>query len=94
MKQWFLDFSGCVTLAQVHSVLGRGLPFPPYYGGNLSALWDCMRDMAGEPCVIHIRGLQRYARRGQAEAAYVEKMVDIFHDVERESPEVRVILEE
>ena len=93
MQTYVLDFSHCKYLSQVHEELKQKLSFPSYYGGNLSALWDCMRDMAGVPCVIKVSGLRRDANRGEAEAAYVRKMVEVFRDVEMVSPEVHIVME-
>jgi len=41
-----LDAGNWVNAADMHSDLARGFDFPPYYGGNLDALNDCLRDVA------------------------------------------------
>ena len=38
--------------AEFLAALGATLGFPDYYGGNLDALWDCLRRPATEPTVL------------------------------------------
>lgn len=46
MKQLVLDFRFAHTPAEIHGVLSKGLTFPPWYGANLDALWDCLSDLS------------------------------------------------
>ena len=46
MQLVLLDFSVFETMAQVLSFLGEALDFPPYYGQNLDALYDCLTDLS------------------------------------------------
>ncbi len=36
------------------TTIQQALDFPEYYGGSLDALWDCLRDMVGDPIHIEI----------------------------------------
>ena len=45
MKQILLDGAALTTRAQIHQTLAEALDFPPYYGGNLDALYDCLTDL-------------------------------------------------
>ena len=39
-----VDFAEVENYMDIHGVLMRDLDFPDYYGGNLSAFWDCITD--------------------------------------------------
>lgn len=41
-----VDASGWTTPADLHRDIGAALNFPDYYGQNLNAFNDCMRDVA------------------------------------------------
>src|SRR6266446_6138562 len=49
-----LDAGNWINAADMHSNLARGFDFPQYYGRNLDALNDCLRDVA-----FHAYGAQR-----------------------------------
>ncbi|MGM9636345.1 MAG: barstar family protein, partial [Candidatus Avispirillum sp.] len=40
-----VDFKNAHNYFEIHDALKSGLNFPEYYGANLDALWDCLRDM-------------------------------------------------
>ena len=40
--------------ADVHDILSRAFNFPPYYGRNLDALWDCLTEFCEPICVRFI----------------------------------------
>lgn len=40
------------TPEKAHEALARGLAFPAYYGRNLDALYDCLRDAADTRLLI------------------------------------------
>ncbi|MDP4119178.1 MAG: barstar family protein, partial [Bacillota bacterium] len=52
-----LDFTGCKNIYDVHHLLKKQFDFPDYYGENLSALWDCLRDYFGYHFHVEIKGL-------------------------------------
>ncbi len=60
----------CATQEDLHAYLQKKLDLPDYYGGNLSALADCLSEM-GEPVHITIcineddlePGMQAYMMR-------------------------------
>ena len=47
MKQIVLDFRTAQTPSHIHRILAQELDFPPYYGANLDALWDCLSEWQG-----------------------------------------------
>ena len=42
MKKVTIDTSKLTTMAEIHEHLAKELNFPPYYGKNLDALYDCL----------------------------------------------------
>ena len=45
MKQIKLDFSRINSISDFHDILAEILEFPPYYGRNKDAFWDCLSDL-------------------------------------------------
>ena len=45
MNDISLSAAAWQTAAQAHAALAAALRFPAYYGGNLDALFDCLRDL-------------------------------------------------
>ncbi|MGN0975358.1 MAG: barstar family protein [Gemmiger sp.] len=52
MKKATLDGRVLRSRAQVHELLARELGFPPGYGANLDALYDCLTDLSEETVVV------------------------------------------
>lgn len=48
------------TLPGALAAIGRALDFPDYYGHNLDALLDCLRDLE-EPTEVRLAGWQQLA---------------------------------
>ena len=42
-----IDFASCRP-EEIHTMLKEKFGFPEYYGRNLSALWDCLRDLVSD----------------------------------------------
>lgn len=93
MDRFFLDFSNCKYISQVYREFKTALDLPDYFGENLDALFDCLRDFAPPPCTIEVKGLFDYARVGPHEANYVKKVLILFDDVQQENPDVRFVLD-
>ena len=49
MKTAYINGREIADKQELHRVLAEQLEFPPYYGGNLDALYDLL-STAGEPC--------------------------------------------
>ena len=60
MKTVYLDFRFFANAQEVHSFLKSILDFPPYYGMNLDALYDCLTDLSEETRVFYRRGGHRF----------------------------------
>ncbi len=89
MKKTIVDFSKCKYLGEIHQVLKESLAFPNYYGENLDALFDCLRYYTFEKITIIIVGLGNYSLTGNSEAQYVSKMIEVFSDVTKQSPNIK-----
>lgn len=74
MKRVLLD--GCLlrTEAQVHEELARELGFPPWYGGNLDALYDCLTALC-EECEVVLAGPDALAGRLGGRAAALRRVL-------------------
>ncbi len=70
-----VDFSKVKIYGEVHEVLMDSLNFPDYYGGNLSALYDCLTDMLGDMSFITIKGFENIERK--FDDTWI-KILDIF----------------
>jgi ribonuclease inhibitor len=79
---------GLSSLADIYTELHRALDFPAYFGGNLDALWDAMRDVPG-PVEIQ----WRQSARGRLGADF-DALLRLFRDLERERPDFRLVLED
>ena len=53
-----VDFEGVHYYSEIHKALKEGLKFPEYYGENLDALWDCMRETVGNNVKIILKNYQ------------------------------------
>lgn len=55
MKEYTVDLSGAADREALHARLKEYLPLPPWYGGNLDALYDVLTDLE-EPLYIRFIG--------------------------------------
>ena len=73
-----IDFSKVEYYTEIHAIIKKSLDFPDYYGGSLDALWDCLRDMVGEPIHIEILGLDVIERKF---GDYARKLIEAFREI-------------
>ena len=60
--------------------------FPDWFGRNLDALWDLLRDYAGcPPVTVTIKGVETMPKDLQD---YMNEIFDIFADVHKEVPQM------
>ena len=104
IKKYTIDFTNVNYYLEMHAVIWKALDFPDYYGGNLDALWDCLRDMVGEPIHIEILGLDVVERKfGDYAGKLMETFKELKHyrndkysseiQIEMVSGDVRIIIE-
>ena len=80
-KHYTVDFSNVKYIMQLHEVLYESLSFPDYYGGNMDALWDCLKDMLPEASYIEIQGFENLKKHL---GDYADKVISIFREVKNE----------
>ena len=75
------------TAAQAHAALAAALRFPAYYGGNLDALFDCLRDL--DETALTVTHCAAAARQlGDAWPGFVA----VFLDAAAENPRLTIRL--
>ena len=84
-----LDFTGCKYLGVVHQILKEKFGLPDYYGKNWDALWDCLDYRFREEQKVEIRGYGTMPRDLQQECL---KMLEIFDDVHKDTPNVTFVV--
>ena len=82
-----LDFSQCKYFLQVHEHLKEKFGLPEYYGKNWDALWDCLDGLFLDMGYfeVHIYGYRSMPEKWQEDCI---KMLEIFDDVHKETPNV------
>ena len=83
-----IDERTLATPELLHLQIASGLGFPPYYGGNLSALSDCLEDIDMPTRIVVAR----------ADAVHQQSWLDGFIKVLRrcakENPDLEVVVED
>ena len=81
-----VDFSGCRYLGEIHRILKQQLNFPDYYGENLDALWDCLRDYNDEDAIqVYVKGVNQIP---EELSEHMKGILEVFDDVHEETPNV------
>ena len=81
-----LDLTGCRSPLLLHLIIKEAFGFPDFYGKNLDALWDCLRDYCREDSIIYVKGTRTLPKEWRE---YMEKVYEIFKDVEKEVENVK-----
>lgn len=76
-----IDLSRVTTPRDFHEVLAKALNFGPYYGHNLSALWDRITTDVPRPLTLMLRNAA--ACRAVLGVDF-EKVVSLLEDASRE----------
>ena len=84
MESVVLDFTGYNHWSKIHKIIKESFDFPDYYGENLSALWDCMRDYC-DNMHVYIKGLNSLT---EEYFEYIKKILEVFDDVHQENPNI------
>ena len=78
-----IDCTGVENARQMHELLARELSFPPYYGHNLDALFDCLTEMGNR--TIRLEG---YMALGE----WKDRFTGVFANVALENPDLDIVL--
>lgn len=76
-----LDFSKVKYFNDIHKIIQNTFNFPDFYGENLDALWDCMRDYCEFDLHIVVMGIEHFPENWKE---YMGKIFDVFDDVHNE----------
>lgn len=74
---------------QLHDVLSKELHFPPFYGRNLDALWDCLTGHIELPVTIMWRNF--YSSK-LALGEYADKVAEVLKAAESAVPGLSIII--
>lgn len=86
MKRIELDIRRIATVRALHIYLQFMLDLPEYYGRNLDALYDCLRDIDEETELCVLEG----GEASEEMAAYAPKLWRVFEDAQQENEKLRV----
>lgn len=61
-REWTVDFKGLRARESMFKAIAAALEFPPHFGANLDALYDCLTEMPlekGRAYAIRLDNLER-----------------------------------
>jgi RNAse (barnase) inhibitor barstar len=70
-----IDASGWTSSDDMHRDVAKALEFPDYYGNNLNAFNDCLRDIGDDNLVLVCTGYDRFAKLEPQDA---HGLLDVF----------------
>lgn len=76
-----LDFSTVEHFSDIHKLIKETFKFPDFYGENLDALWDCMRDYCMFDLHIVVSGMEHFPDDYKE---YMNRIFDVFDDIHKE----------
>ncbi len=83
MVTYILDGNLMRTRDQAHEHIASVLSFPPHYGRNLDALWDCLGDFEGE---IMLKNAENMLA---ALGSYGASLIKTLNDAESANPHIK-----
>ena len=89
MNEIILDMTGCKSLLELHLIFKETFGFPDFYGKNLDALWDSLWEYCPEDTIIYVKGTRSLPKEF---GEYMEKIYEIFHDVEEEGENIQFVI--
>ena len=81
MKNLSLDFSTVKYFSDIHRIIKDTFEFPDYYGENLDALWDCMRDYCEYSLHVIVSGMNHFSDEWKE---YMQEVFSVFNDIHKE----------
>lgn len=86
MNTIILDFTDCKSYLQIHMKLKETFGFPDFYGCNLDALWDNLKEYCPPLSIILISGINSLPKE---EKEYVTTCVlKVFKDLNKKNPDI------
>lgn len=84
-----LDLLNCWLKDEFLNTLRKSLKFPDYFGGNLNAVIDCLRNYAygGENLYVEIFNWKNVANRNEAMQKFTYEIFEIFFSIAQEVKE-------
>lgn len=92
MEKIILDFTGCKFLGEIHTVLKKSFGFPDYYGENLDALWDCLKSYCDYPLTVEVYGVMEFSGIDAVHKEYMDKIINVFKDVSKNTPNIEFVI--
>ncbi len=89
VKHYYLDFTGCRHLGEMHRIIKEAFDFPDWYGENWDAFWD-LYGYYGEEMLVHIKGLDTMPKEFDEDIAI---MIEILKRAENECPNMKWVIE-
>ena len=91
VKRIVIDLSRSNYYDDVHETIKQALEFPAYYGKNLDALWDCLRDTFVKKLQWEISFVGTNQTNKELQP-YITEVLKVFAQAEKAFPYVRIFL--
>lgn len=89
VKDYYLNFSECEYLGEVHREIKEKLELPDWYGENLDALWDSITGLMYTPSNINITYMPE-TKKAEFLRDEIYKIIDVFKEAQEEYKEITV----
>ncbi len=80
-----LDFTECKTYYDLYDVISVAFDFPEFFGKNLDALWDCMKDYCEKGTQVIIKGSKLIPCTLKDTFA---EILEVFNNVHKRTPNI------
>lgn len=87
MKEYTVDCEKLVNPEATHTILAEIFAFPPYYGRNLDALYDCLTALPD--CRI----LLQHTRVFRDSGAFARAVLSVFEEAAEKFDHIRIKME-